>query len=80
MDAQHQSVMGFSSDSESETRRYADLPVRVDYRFYVATTAVSPDVASHLAHGVSTELDRALFNSGLLVSLGDGNSSTVKHK
>uniref|UniRef100_A0A0R3W8K4 GPI transamidase component PIG-S n=1 Tax=Taenia asiatica TaxID=60517 RepID=A0A0R3W8K4_TAEAS len=79
LDAQHQSVMGFGSDRGSETRRYADLPVRVDYRFYVTTTKVTPDVAPHLVHGVSAELDRALFNSGFFVSLGVGNSSAVKH-
>ncbi|KAL5108241.1 Transcriptional repressor protein YY1 [Taenia crassiceps] len=77
LDSQHRSLMGCSS--ESETRRYADLPIRVDYRFYVTATAVSPDVAPHLAHGASTELDRALFNSGLLTSLGAANSSAAKH-
>lgn len=79
LDAQHQSMMGFSSDNESATRRYASLPVRVDYRFYVTTIAVPSDVTPHLVHGVSAELDRALLNSGLLISLGAGNSSAAKH-
>uniref|UniRef100_A0A0R3X2P2 Phosphatidylinositol-glycan biosynthesis class S protein n=1 Tax=Hydatigena taeniaeformis TaxID=6205 RepID=A0A0R3X2P2_HYDTA len=78
LDAQHQSVMGFSN-GETETRRYAGLPVRVDYRFYTTMTSVPSDVTSCLGHGISSELDRALLNSSLPISLAAGNAFAVKH-
>ncbi|KAM7542428.1 hypothetical protein Aperf_G00000013507 [Anoplocephala perfoliata] len=77
LDAQHQAVAA-ASGGDSETRHYATLPVRVDYRFYVSDVAgrVPTDI---LAKGISSELDLALINSDLFVHLGADKSSAVRH-
>lgn len=78
LDAQHQAIAA-ASGRNSGTRRYATLPVRVDYRFYVSGVAgrVPTDI---LAKGVSSDLDLTLINSDLFVHLGADKSSAVRHR
>ena len=84
LDAQHQSLLTVGGGgSDEESRRYAGLPVHVDYRFYVSAltdSTIPPDIAPRLASGISPDLDRALVNSNLFVNLGAAKESTVKHR
>ena len=84
LDAQHQSMLSSGTGGTDDgTRSYAGLPVRVDYRFYVSASAapsVPSDIARHLAHGISDELDSALIKSDLFENLGSAKKSTAKHR